>query len=112
MRRSSLRRRQKRHSNEALAVEKAADEADGALKFVPIIKSPSTAKKIEAKSQTKRKRVDESSRSETTKKTPESTGSVKSYRRFSLARKVKKRPAKPPSPNLQKSQVRFVTEED
>ncbi|CUT98785.1 conserved hypothetical protein [Echinococcus multilocularis] len=112
LRRSSLRRRQKRRSNGALAVQEAADEAGGALKFVPIIKPPSTAKKTEAKSQTKRKGVDESSRSVTTKKTLESTGLVKSYRRFSLARKVKKRPAKPPSPNLRKSQVRFVTEED
>uniref|UniRef100_A0A0R3VTW2 BRCT domain-containing protein n=1 Tax=Taenia asiatica TaxID=60517 RepID=A0A0R3VTW2_TAEAS len=113
LRRSPLRRSQKRHGNEASIVGEAGDEAGGTSKLVPVPKSPPMTKKTEAKSPRKRKRVDESFKSGTTKKKLESTRHLKNYHRFGLARKVaKKRPVKPPPPNPRKSQVRFVTEED
>ncbi|VDM23236.1 unnamed protein product [Hydatigera taeniaeformis] len=111
LKRSSLHRSQKRHNKEASAAVEVDDETGGTSRLVPILKSSSVTKKNDVKSQRKRRAI-ENSKSGGVKSTYKDARPVKNYRRFSLTRKAKKRPAKPPPPNLRKSQVRFVTEED
>ncbi|KAM7536805.1 hypothetical protein Aperf_G00000088346 [Anoplocephala perfoliata] len=106
LRKSSLRRTQKRHSNDLKAIDDPGlqqpsneGEPTESAKLVPILKAP----EISEKSKTKR-----TSDCRKTKVTKKYSGS----RRFGIAKKIKKRPVKPPSPAPRRSQVRFVTEVD
>ncbi|VDL60984.1 unnamed protein product [Hymenolepis diminuta] len=116
LRKSSLRKTQKRHSNEPVAVEETPnEEPTSTSKLVPILKSSSSVVPTETE-------VDEQSKR---KRTSESLGSngkskhAKKQRRLGISKKVclnvgskKHPPPKLPSPAPRRSQVRFATEDN
>ncbi|VDN96200.1 unnamed protein product [Rodentolepis nana] len=110
LRKPSLRKTQKRHSNEPVGSEETpSEESILTSKLVPILKSSSPAVPTQTEVNKKAKR-------QRTRETSESHGKskhTKKQQRFGISKKTKKHlQPKLTSPTPRRSQVRFVTEND